>query len=142
MNRRAALRLVGASPFLGRGAVRASPRSPGGLDLEAVKAAPWRLVPAVEGGSLAGVQVTRAWQGPVCRSAVVNTGPSPARIREVVVLDVPHALPGETGLYGEGFQMLSQTGARSAGPPTLATTRTPATTGCRSPPMRSSPMGS
>jgi alpha-galactosidase len=119
MNRRAALRLCGAAPFLGWGGVRAGPRGAGGLDLAAVKAAPWRLLPAAEGGSLDGVQVRRSWQGPVCRSALVNIGRLPVRIREVVLFDVPHALPPETGLYGEGFQMLSQTGGTLGRPADL-----------------------
>jgi alpha-galactosidase len=32
------------------------------------------------------------------------------RVKEAVLFDIPHGLAPQTGLYGEGFQMLSQTG--------------------------------
>ena len=38
---------------------------------------------------------------------------------EVVLFDVPHALPPETHVYGEGFQMLSQTGGTIGQPADL-----------------------
>ncbi len=56
-----------------------------------------------------GVTVERTWAGPVCRSRLVNAGAAAVRVKEVVLFDVPHALPPETQLYGEGFTMLSQT---------------------------------
>ncbi|HZY88304.1 MAG TPA: alpha-galactosidase, partial [Gemmataceae bacterium] len=48
---------------------------------------------------------------------VVNGGATPARVREVVLFEVPHDYPPETRLYGEGFTMLSQT-AGTLGKPT------------------------
>jgi alpha-galactosidase len=40
---------------------------------------------------------------------LVNKGKKGVRVREVVVFSLPHKLPAETQLYGESFQMLSQT---------------------------------
>jgi hypothetical protein len=39
---------------------------------------------------------------------VVNKSGAPVRVKEVVLFDVDVKLPPETGLYGEGFQMLTQ----------------------------------
>jgi alpha-galactosidase len=102
MNRRDLLRLAMAGPF----AAFWRPR----LGLESVKAAPARV--RLTGGAPAGeaLRVERSWSGPTCRSRLVNAGKVPMRVGEVVLFDVPHALPAETTLYGEGFQMLSQTG--------------------------------
>jgi alpha-galactosidase len=56
------------------------------------------------------IQVVRSWTGPFCRSHIVNRRSSPVRIKEIVLFDVAHAWPADTRVYGEGFQMLSQTG--------------------------------
>ena len=115
MTRRAALCLVGAAPLMRMGRARGA----GSLDLEAVQSSPWRVVPADEGTAVDAVRLTRSWDGPWCRSRLVNTGRVPVRIREIVLLDLAHTLPPETGLYGEGFQMLSQTGGSLARPADL-----------------------
>ena len=39
---------------------------------------------------------------------IVNRGDGPCRIREAVVLSLPHTFPADTRIYGEGFNMLSQ----------------------------------
>jgi alpha-galactosidase len=77
------------------------------LSLDAVQKAPAKVVP-VEGDA-AEVKVVREWAGMVCRAKLVNEGKAPVKVKEVVLFDVPHALPPETHLYGEGFTMLSQT---------------------------------
>jgi alpha-galactosidase len=56
------------------------------------------------------VTVSRAWQGALCRARVTNRGTQAARIDEIVLFDLPVSVPSGTVLYGEGFQMLSQTG--------------------------------
>jgi alpha-galactosidase len=56
------------------------------------------------------VQVERDCDRVFCRPRVVNRGRSAVRLNDIVVLDLPLALPPETALYGEGFQMLTQTG--------------------------------
>ena len=56
------------------------------------------------------VKVERRWKGSVCHSQIENHGTQPVRIKEVVLFDLSLSLPATTRLYGEGFQMLSQTG--------------------------------
>jgi alpha-galactosidase len=77
--------------------------------------APGRVVDAA-GGTLGNCRLTRRWQGPLCRSTVTNRGNAPVRLFEIVLFDWTHGLPGSTPLYGEGFQMLSQTGGTIAAP--------------------------
>jgi alpha-galactosidase len=117
MTRREALRLAAAGPLLRMAGVSGRPRP--GVDLAAVKAAPWRVVPA--GGAPTGdaVRLTRSWDGLLCRSRLVNGGRAPVRVKEVIVFDLAHELPPETKLYGEGFQMLSQTGGTLGQPADL-----------------------
>ncbi|HZF40436.1 MAG TPA: hypothetical protein VE715_16550, partial [Blastocatellia bacterium] len=62
------------------------------------------------------VELIRQWRGPVCRSRLINRGKAPARIKEVTLFDLKLDLPPTTGLYGEGFQMLSQTGGATGQP--------------------------
>src|SRR5262249_42877378 len=81
----------------------------GGLSVEAVRAAP-RRVAVADGQSAASVDLVRDWDGKFCRSKLVNHGKAPVNVREVVLFAVPHQLAPETGLYAEGFQMLTQTG--------------------------------
>jgi alpha-galactosidase len=80
------------------------------LDRRALLESPSAIVPAAEADETARVELTRAWVGSVCRPRLVNRGPRPARVREVVLFDLDTTLPADTRLYGEGFQMLSQTG--------------------------------
>jgi alpha-galactosidase len=64
----------------------------------------------VDGADAAGVDLVRDWAGPFCRSRVINRTGRAIRIREVTLFDVELTMPSETVLYGEGFQMLTQTG--------------------------------
>ncbi len=50
----------------------------------------------------------------LCKSTVKNTGTSAVRVKELVLFKLPVNLPLKTELYGEGFQMLSQTGGTVA----------------------------
>ncbi|MGI9167895.1 MAG: hypothetical protein ACR2G5_16210 [Pyrinomonadaceae bacterium] len=63
------------------------------------------------------VKVIRQWNGPICRSRLVNSGPAGVKVKEVVLFDLTLPLPAETRIYGEGFQMLSQSGG-TLGKPT------------------------
>ncbi|PYQ40892.1 MAG: alpha-galactosidase, partial [Acidobacteria bacterium] len=74
---------------------------------------------APTGGDVSRVRLLRAWQGARCRARVRNAGPSVVTVAEVVLFDVPHSLPPETAIYGEGFQMLSQTGGTVGQPADL-----------------------
>src|SRR5947209_6592604 len=83
-------------------------RAASGL-VEAIRRAPGSVV-GPDGRAAPNVRLVRSWSGEFGRSELVNEGTEPVRIKEVVLFSVPHALPPETPLYGEGFQMLSQTG--------------------------------
>ena len=89
-----------------------------GLDLASLRRAPGRVV-AADGSIAKAMRLTRAWDGTRCRARVRNTGPAAVDVAEVVLFDVPHALPAETPIYAEGFQMLSQTGGTIGQPADL-----------------------
>jgi alpha-galactosidase len=91
-----------------------------GLDRSLIANSPGRVVG--EGGAedAAQVKLIREWRGPICRSRVVNRGRAGVRLKEVVLFDIAHHLPPETWLYGEGFQMLSQTGGTLGQPVNLS----------------------
>lgn len=56
------------------------------------------------------VQLVRHWRGSLCRSRITNHGPKSVRLKEVILFDYSFSLPATTKVYGEGFQMLTQTG--------------------------------
>jgi hypothetical protein len=87
--------------------------------LDAVKSAPGKVVLADGAAAPEGVRLVREWEGGLCRSRLVNGSAEAVRVKEVVLATIPHQLPGETRLYGEGFQMLSQTGGTLAKPVAL-----------------------
>ena len=78
------------------------------IALEDIMAAPGEIRVA-GGGSTEGLSLVRTWEGPVCRSRLVNTGDAPVYVREVVLFHIDHSLPPDTVFYGEGYTMLSQT---------------------------------
>jgi alpha-galactosidase len=84
----------------GRDAIADSPAAAVGLD----------------GGRLRNVSIMRDWNGSICRARAVNNGAAPVRVREIVLFDIDLKLPPETAFYGEGFQMLSQTGGTLGAP--------------------------
>jgi alpha-galactosidase len=59
-------------------------------------------------GSVA-VKLSGQRDGNFYRARLSNAGPSPVHVREVVLFRIAHDLPESTVLYGESFQMLSQT---------------------------------
>ena len=71
------------------------------------------------GADASSVSVTLDWNGEVCRSRVTNRGAAPVSIREVVLFDLALELPPATALYGESFQMLSQSGGTLGAPKDL-----------------------
>lgn len=77
--------------------------------------APGRVVGA-DGARVPDVELVREWNGAICRSRIVNRGRASARIKEVILGEFPLGLPPNTSLYGEGFQMLSQTAGTIAQP--------------------------
>src|SRR5689334_8527928 len=84
------------------------------IDGLSLKNAPSAIVPETKG-----VKLIRRWHGQVCYSQLVNHSRQPARIKEVVLFDLQLPLPASTRLYGEGFQMLTQTGGTLGGPQNL-----------------------
>ena len=104
-------------PGLSLRAAGEAPASQPVLTLYSLKTAESRVVrsPATPGTETE-LQVVRQWQGNYCKSTLINTGSEPVNVSEVVVLSIPHALPPSTAIWGEGFQMLSQTGGTLADP--------------------------
>src|SRR5438034_628413 len=88
-----------------------------GVDSRTLRAAPSSVAPVDPGAAgLDKLAIERDWQGDFCRSKLVNRGQRSVRVREIVLFDIAHDLPGNTHLYGESFQMLSQTGGTLANP--------------------------
>lgn len=74
-----------------------------------------------DGAETTTLRLETRWRGDACRVRIVNAGPTPVRIREVVLFDLVHGLAGDTPIYGEGFQMLSQTAGTLAKPQDVGT---------------------
>lgn len=81
--------------------------------------APSIVVPLIDGTDVSRIKVSRRWNGATCRSHVTNQGRDPIKIKEVVLFDLNLSFPSSTRLYGEGFQMLSQTGGTLGQPSDL-----------------------
>jgi alpha-galactosidase len=77
---------------------------------DTVRKAPARIVPRDEKASVADVELSREWDGDRCRAKLTNKGKEVVRIKEVVLFAIPLELSEDTPLYGEGSQMLTQTG--------------------------------
>jgi alpha-galactosidase len=69
--------------------------------------------------ALDAIGLSRSWEGNFCRVAVTNRGSKAVRVKEVVISEAVHDLPDETLLYGDSFQMLSQTGGTLGHPQDL-----------------------
>ncbi|MEI6512200.1 MAG: glycoside hydrolase family 36 protein [bacterium] len=90
------------------------------IEFEILRSAPCGVV--LTGGKCAEkVELIRQWKGEFCKSKLINRGATPARINRVVLFQIAHNLPGATCLYGEGFQMLSQTGGTLEKPADIGT---------------------
>jgi alpha-galactosidase len=110
LTRREMLNLALASPLLA--AVHGEPpaqREGGPLNLRSLINAPYTVVPVGDTGGIKQVKLVREWKGPLCRLRLINQGRRPVRVKEVILFDLALEMPAATGLYGEGFQMLSQT---------------------------------
>ena len=109
MTRRELLQLAASAPVLAFSPRSTEAAPPGVLDLAAVVRA--RLYATTTDGAAAPatVQLTRVWYDRFCQPEIRNTGTTPIALKEVVFA-IAHAMPADTPLYGEGFQMLSQTG--------------------------------
>jgi alpha-galactosidase len=85
------------------------------LDRQAIGQSPGAVL-ASDGSRADGIELIREWTGTFCRSRVVNRSSLAVRIKEIVLFDVDLRLPPATTLYGEGFQMLTQTGGTLGAP--------------------------
>ena len=108
LTRREMLGAALAVPLLRAGS-RLSPARPETF-LEAVQRAPGFVVGA-DAHDVSRLDLTREWSGSICRSRLTNRGTSAVAVKEIVLFDVADAFGTTTHLYGEGFQMLSQTAA-------------------------------
>ena len=112
LTRRQMLGLALTSPLLAAiPNVRATQRvKSSSLDLRSIINSPSAVVPTGGSVDVSGIKLERQWKGQLCRSRLTNRGRRAVRIKEVVLFDLALPFPPETSLYGEGFQMLSQTG--------------------------------
>jgi len=121
ITRREMLSLALASPLLAL--VPSVSAGQGGkaqrLDRQAFVDAPSAVVPVNESPGIKQVKLVREWKGPLCRSRLVNGGKEAVRVKEAVLCSLALSLAPETSLYGEGFQMLSQTGGTVGRPKDL-----------------------
>ncbi len=78
-----------------------------------------RFSAASSRASTPGLQVNKRWTGNFCQLSVTNRSKTPCRVGDVIAFDLRHELPGDTPFYGEGYQMLSQTGGTIAKPAAL-----------------------
>ncbi len=68
---------------------------------------------------MSSVALARDWTSELCRSRVTNHGARPVAVKEIVLADLTLDFPPATAIYGEGFQMLSQTGGTLGEPKDL-----------------------
>lgn len=83
--------------------------------LQLLKSAPWGVF-RPDGTELPGVALTREWRGAECELRLQNKSGRPVRLGEAQVFRFAHGLPGDTPIYVEGYQMLSQTAGTIAHP--------------------------
>ena len=62
------------------------------------------------------VELVRQWSGSACRLELVNHSASAISLKEVVLFTAARLFPPDTKIYGEGFQMLSQTAGTLGNP--------------------------
>jgi alpha-galactosidase len=89
------------------------------LDLQTIRNAPSRVVPLNDAENISAVKLTKAWNGSICKPSLINQGSRPVRIKEVALFELTPSFHPETRIYGEGFQMLSQTGGTVSKPEDL-----------------------
>jgi alpha-galactosidase len=114
ISRRKILQLALLSPF-----AAALPRLVEAQSLRStLLKAPGNVVPS-DGADVSQIKLERRWSGSVCQSRLTNNGREPIKVKEVVLFDLQLSLPASARLYGEGFQMLSQTGGTLGQPADL-----------------------
>ncbi|HJU44478.1 MAG TPA: glycoside hydrolase family 36 protein [Vicinamibacterales bacterium] len=112
-SRRELLELAARAPVFVLGARLAEARQSTperGLDAGAIARAPSSITLADGTTAPPTLRLSRSWDGAFCRTMLTNGGTSPVAVKEATLFALTHDLPATTPLYGEGFQMLSQTG--------------------------------
>jgi len=107
--RREVLKAALASPIVAAVA-RFAPAQTRSNQLSQLPTSPGRVIVAGDPNAAKQVQLVRTWRGSLCHARLINRGRRPVPIKEVILFDIPLKHPPETKLYGEGFQMLTQTG--------------------------------
>jgi hypothetical protein len=86
--------------------------------LDKIKTAPYKVIDKdslVLTGST--IRIFRKWTGDRCMSSIQNIGARPVKLKNIVLFDIGQTgLDTATPIYGEGFQMVSQTGGTLASP--------------------------
>lgn len=118
ISRRKILKLAVASPLAAMAPLVRSQTGVESFDRLAFAKAKSEVIPAND-SDVSQVKLTRRWRGSICQSQLQNQGRQAVRIREVVLFDLRLPLPASTRVYGEGFQMLSQTGGSLGQPADL-----------------------
>lgn len=98
--------------------IASASRTPQRLDEQTLSKALSRII-SVDGENLDRVRLIRTRRGQTWQSLLINRGEKSVRVKEVVLFDLELALPSTTRLYGEGFQMLTQTGGTLGHPSDL-----------------------
>jgi alpha-galactosidase len=107
--RREVLQAALASPIVAA-VSRLAPALDKSGPLDQLAGAPGRVVVAGDAGDAKQVHLVRQWRGSLCISRVTNRSQRSIPIKEVILFDVPLTYPPNAKLYGEGFQMLTQSG--------------------------------
>lgn len=95
--------------------------SPGEAFIAALKQSPVKVVTTTGAVADTRISVQRTWNSEICTLSVRNNSGKPASIREIILFDFQHGLPGSTSIYGEGFQKLAQVGGTLEKPADLGT---------------------
>ena len=121
LTRREALRLTAAVPLLtlGPSGWAESEGKPKALTLDLFTKSLGRVVPHDPATNVGAVKLVRTWKGPRLQATVTNAGREAVRIKEIVLAEVEHDLAADSRFYGEGFQMLTQTGGTLGSPDKL-----------------------
>jgi alpha-galactosidase len=77
------------------------------FDAGALKQGSAAVVPVQTGAATDCLKLDRKWAGPILTTTLRSQCRASVAIREVVALQGAHDLPPQSGLYGEGFTMLS-----------------------------------
>jgi alpha-galactosidase len=120
-SRREILNLAVASPLvaLAPGIIKAQSAGAERFDLQTFKDASSKVVLVGDAANNKQIKLIRQWNGALCRSRLANRGREAVPVKEVILFDLTLPLPLDTRLYGEGFQMLSQSGGTLAQPADL-----------------------